>query len=187
MSLDDLLNATPPVKLSECSPKEADTSIDTQAPVSVANEHVQIKSSTTHDRPIPLPDSSHLQQFKNDSADTLDIVDHSEDKSDKSLTVSSPQTSVAYCANVQAKSSSDTDDQTLIIPDSSCQEHSTNNQTVIVSASIDTSSLTSTINDPHQIMLRCNDKLIKALSLDPQDIAEVLLAKGLIPENTEAL
>ena len=35
-------------------------------------------------------------------------------------------------------------------------------------------------------MLRCNDKLVKALSLDPQGVAEILLAKGLIPENVEA-
>ena len=185
-SLDDLLNATSPVNLSECSPKETDASIDTQASVSVANEHVQTKSSTIHHQPIPLPDSSHLFQFKNASADTSDTIYHSEDKSDKSLTVSSPQTPAAHCANIQAKSSSDTDDQTLTYTDSSCQEYSTNDQTITVSASIDTSSLTSIDNDPHQILLRCNDKLIKALSLDPQDIAEVLLAKGLIPESTEA-
>ena len=39
---------------------------------------------------------------------------------------------------------------------------------------------------PHQIMLHCNDKLVTALSLDPESIAGVLLAKGLIPEITEA-
>lgn len=187
--MDDLLNATPPVKLSECSPKEADTSIDTQAPVSVANEHVQIKSSTTHDRPIPLPDSSHLLQFKNDSADTLDIVDHSEDKSDKSLTVSSPQTPVAHYVNVQATTSSDMVNQTLTHTDYSYQEHSTKDQSVITSdqtASIDTFTISSSASDPHQVMLRCNDKLVTALSLDPQGIAGALLTKGLIPENTEA-
>ena len=35
-------------------------------------------------------------------------------------------------------------------------------------------------------MLRCNDLLITAFSCDPEGIAGVLLAKGLIPENTEA-
>ena len=41
-------------------------------------------------------------------------------------------------------------------------------------------------NYAHQIMLRYNDKLVTALSLDPQGIASILLAKGLISEHTEA-
>ena len=156
-SLDSLLKTTCQAKLSECSPipaNETDTHTDTRAPGSdqspqktTASEHVQIKSpATTGNQPIPLPDSSHQEQVKDDSAHTPDTTDHSETKSEQSHADSSPQTS---------------------------------GQTV----SID---ITTVTNEPHQIMLRCNDKLITALSLDPEGIAEVLLAKGLIPENTEA-
>ena len=158
-SLDSLLKTTSQAKLSECSPipaKETDAHTDTQAPVSdqspqkiTASEHAQIKSpATCHtgDQPIPLPDSSHQEQVKDDSAHTSDTTDHSETKSEQSHADSSPQTS---------------------------------GQT----AGIDISTVT---NEPHQIMLRCNDKLVTALSADPQGIAGILLAKGLIPENTEA-
>ena len=48
------------------------------------------------------------------------------------------------------------------------------------------SSTSSLGEDPHQIMLRYNDKLITALSADPLGIAGILLAKGLIPEHIEA-
>ena len=156
-SLDSLLKTTCQAKLSECSPipaNETDAHTDTRAPGSdqspqktTASEHVQIKSpATTGNQPIPLPDSSHQEQVKDDSAHTPDTTDHSDDKSEQSHADSSPQMS---------------------------------GQT----ASID---ITTVTNEPHQIMLRCNDKLITALSLDPEGIAEVLLAKGLIPENTEA-
>ena len=201
-SLDSLLNTTSQAKLSECSPipaKEIDTHTDTQTPVSdpspqktTASEHVQIKSSVashTGDQPIPLPDSSHQEQLKDDSAHTSDTTDHSDNKSEQSHADSSPQTSIAHDTNVQAKSSSDTNDQILTLSDSSHQECSAEDQAIVTSgqiASIDISTVSSTTNDPHQVMLRCNDKLITALSPDPQGIAEVLLAKGLIPENTEA-
>ena len=201
-SLDSLLNTTSQAKLSECSPipaKEINAHTDTQAPVSdqspqktTASEHVQIKSpvaSHTGDQPIPLPDSSHQEQVKDDSAHTSDTTDHSDDKSERSHSNSSPQTSIAQDTIVQAKSSSDTNDQILTLSDSSHQECSAKDQAIVTSgqtASIDISTVSSTANDPHQVMLRYNDKLITSLSLDPQGIAEVLLAKGLIPENTEA-
>ena len=197
--MDTLLNTTSQVKLSERGPipaKETDAHTDTQAPVSdqspqktTANEHVQIKSpvtSHTGDQPIPLPDSSHQEQVKDDSAHTSD---HSGDKSERSLTDSLPQKPVAHDVSVQAKNLSDTHDQTLMQTDFSYQEHSTKEQTVIISgqtASKDVSTLSSTTNEPHQIMLRYNDKLITALSLDPQGISRILLAKGLISEHTEA-
>ena len=79
--------------------------------------------------------------------------------------------------------------QTLTHTDYSYQEHSTKDQSVVTSdqtASIDTFTISSSASDPHQVMLRCNDKLVTALSLDPQGIAGALLTKGLIPENTEA-
>ena len=201
-SLDSLLNTTSQAKLSECSPipaKEIDTHTDTQAPVSdpspqktTASEHVQIKSpvaSYTGNQPIPLPDSFHREQVKDDSAHTSDTTDHSDDKIEQSHIDSSPQMSIAHDTNVEAKSSSDTNDQIFTLSDSSHQECSAEDQTIVTSgqtASIGISTVSSTTNDPHQIMLCCNDKLITALSLDPQGIAEVLLAKGLIPENTEA-
>ena len=201
-SLDSLLNTTSQAKLSQCSPipaKEIDTHTDTQAPVcdpspqkTTASEHVQIKSpvaSHTGDQPIPLPDSSHQEQVKDDSAHTSDTTDHLDDRREPSHSDSSPQTSITHDTNVQAKSSSDTNDQILTLSDSSHQECSAEDQAIVTSgqtASIGISTVSSTTNDLHQVMLRCNDKLITALSLDPQGIAGVLLAKGLIPENTEA-
>ena len=198
-SLDSLLDSATQAKLSECSlipVKEADAHTDTQVPVNdqspqktTASEHVQIKSpvaSHSGDQPIPLPDSSHQEQVKDDSAHTSD---HSDDRSELSHADSSPQPSIAHDTNIQTKSSSDTNDLILTLSDSSHQECSAEDQAIVTSgqtASIDISTVSSATNDPHQVMLRCNDKLITALSLDPQGIAEVLLAKGLIPENTEA-
>ena len=197
--MDSLLNTTSQGQCSEFSPipaKETSAHADTQAPVSdlspqktTASEHVQIKSHVTGDQPIPLPDSSHQEQVKDDSVHTSDTTDHSEAKSETSLTDSSPQKPVAHDANVQAKSSSDTHDLSLMPTDFSHQEHSTKEQTVVISgqtASKDMSTVSSTTNEPHQIMLHYNDKLITALSLDPQGISRNLLAKGLIPEHTEA-
>ena len=203
-SLDSLLDPTSQAKPSECSlvaAKETDAFTDTQAPVSypspqktTASEHLQIKlpaASHTGDQPIPLPDFSHREQSKDDSVHTSDTTDHSDDKSEQSHADSSPQTCFAHDTNIQAKSSSDTNDLILTLSDSSHQECSTEDQMAVVSdsgqtASIGISTVSSTTNDPHQVMLRCNDKLITALSADPQGIAGILLAKGLIPENTEA-
>ena len=259
-SLDSLLNSATQTKLSEYSPipaKETDAHTDTQASVSdrspqktTASEHVQIKSpaaSHAGDQSIPLPDFSHQEQVKDDSAYTSDTTDHSKAKSETSFTDSSPQKPIIHDSNVsvrspdttdtcdqpltfpdssqqdapysreistlvptqnvqstltamatvlstptklrvQAKSSSDTHDLSLMPTDFSHQEHSTKEQTVVISgqtASKDVSTVSSTTNNPHQIMLRYNDKLITALSLDPQGISRILLAKGLIPEHTE--
>ena len=192
--MDSLLNTTSQAKLSECSPipaEESDANIDTQAPVSdqspqktTAGEHVRIKSS---DQPIPLPDSSLQEQIKDDSAHTFD---HAVTNSERSLTDSSQRFVAHDLINIQVKTSesSATGDHVLMHPDSCHQEHSTKDQTVVTSgqtASIDTSTLFSTTSDPYQVMLRCNDKLITALSLDPQGISRILLAKGLIPEHTD--
>ena len=200
-SLDSLLHTATQTKLSECSPipaKETDAHTD-KAPISdqspqktTASKHVQIKSpvaSRTGDQPIPLPDSSHQEQVKDDSAHTSDTTDHSKVKNETSLTDSPTQKPVAHDANVQAKILSDMHDQILMHTDFSYREHSTKEQTVVISgqtASKDMSTVSSTTNEPHQIMLRYNDKLITALSLDPQGISRILLAKGLIPEHTEA-
>ena len=198
-SLDSLLNTTSQAKLSQCSlvpANETDAHTDTQAPISdqspqktTASERVQIKSaaaSHTGDQPICLPDSSHQEQVKDDSAHTSDTTDHSDIKTEWLHADSSPLTSIAHDTNVQTKSSCD---QIFTLSDSSHEEYSAKDQAIVTSgqtASIGVSTLSSTTNDPHQVMLRCNDKLITALSIDPQGIAEVLLAKGLIPENTDA-
>ena len=194
-SMDSLLNTTSPAKLSECSPIPAKT--DTQIPpVSsdhssqkiTSSKHVQTTASHTGDQPIPLPDSTHQEQVKDDSTDT---TDHSHTESERPHSgFTSSQKSVAHDANTQTKSSPDMDDQNLIlkISDSSHQEHYTKDQTGVISdqtAAIGISTVSSSTNDPHQIMLCCNDKLITSLSADPLGIAGVLLAKGLIPENTE--
>ena len=193
-SLDSLLNITSQTKLSECGPipaKETDAHTGSQAPISdqspqktTASEHVQIKSPAAGDQPIPLPDSSHQEQVTDGSVHTSD---HSEANSERSLIDISPQ---IHDENVQAKRLSDTHDQTLMRTDSSYQEHSTKDKAVIKTtqtASIDMPTVSNTTaNEPHQIMLHYNDKLITALSLDPQGISRVLLAKGLIPEHTEA-
>ena len=94
-SLDSLLKSTSPAMLSECSPiptKGTEANIDTQAPVNdqspqktTASEHVQIKSpaaSHTGDQPIPLPDSSHQKQVKEDYAYISDTTDHSQVKNE---------------------------------------------------------------------------------------------------------
>ena len=81
--LDSILSTTTQTQLSECSPtppKEIDTNIDTpvsnQSPQkTTASEHVQTKSPPTNrtgDQPIPLPDTSHQEQVKDDSTDTVD-------------------------------------------------------------------------------------------------------------------
>ena len=169
---DSLLNTTSQAKLSEGSPipaKETDAHIDTQAPVSdqspqktTASEHVQIKSpvaSHTGDQPIPLPDSSHQEQVKDDSAHTSDTADHSDNKSEQSHADSSPQTSIAHDTIVQIKSSSDTNDQILTLHDS---------------------------ESAYKVIIRCHDKLVTALSTDILSISGILLAKEFISEETHS-
>ena len=161
--------------------------------VTKANElALQINLSTdsgTHGQPmaIPLPDSSHQEQVKDDSTCASDIIIQAEAKSKEPSTDSSPQDSVAHDLSVQVDTT-DTYDQTL--SNSYHHEHYKDQSTFILGqiSAMDTSTSTaaSTTNERHQVMLRYNDKLITALSADPLGIAGVLLAKGLIPENTEA-
>ena len=148
-------------------------------------------TSRADDQHIPLLDSSHREKVKDDSTNMYDTSDYSEVNGEASLIDSSPHESITHDAILQARSSSDTNDQTLTLLDSSHQEHSSEGQTVVTSghqtASIYISAVPTTPNNPHQnlIMLHCNDELVTALSLDPHGITEVLQAKGLIPENTE--
>ena len=199
-SLDSLLDATTQAKLSECSHKETNPNLYIEAPVSdqhlqetTASEHVQIKSSATNHagyQPIPLPNSSHKEQVKDDSSHISNTTYHSENINKTSLAKISLQKSIDHDTVVQDKSSYVVGEQTLTYSDSSRQEHSTEDQAVVLSghqtASVNMPTVPSIANEPLQVMLRCNDKLIAALSLDPQGIAGILLAKGLIPANTEA-
>ena len=170
--MDSLLNTISQAKPSECSPipaKETDAHTDTQAPVSdqspqktTANEHVQIKSpatSHTGDQPIPLPDASHQEQVKDDSAHTSYTTDHSDNKSEQSHVDSSPQMSIAHDTNVQIKSSSDTNDQILTLHDS---------------------------ESAYKAIIRCHDKLVTALSTEILSISGILLAKEFISEETHS-
>ena len=181
-SLDSLLSATFQAKLSEYSiipAKETDSNTNNRAPISDQSPQKTTASGCIQ---IKLPTTSHtgdqelVKGVKNDSTHTSDTTDHSETTSERTLTD----------LNVQAKNSSDTDEQSLTFPDSSHQDHSTKGETVVISGQTASTDAFSTTSDPHQVILRCNDKLVTALSADPQGIAGILLAKGLIPENTEA-
>ena len=196
--MDNLLSTTP-AKISECSPtpaKEADTNIDTQvcypSPQSTtASEYVQTKppaASRTGGQPIPLPDSSHQDQV------STDRTDYSETETDKSISDSSVLKSIAHVPNVQDRSPDAADTCDRALPDSSQQGFpSSRDQSTVMptqnvqSTKTGTAAIPSTPTDePHQVMLRYNDKLVMALSADPLGIAIILLAKGLIPENTAA-
>ena len=208
-SLDSLLEKTPQTDHSECNPppslssRDEDTDAETLMPIIIsdqvplmtkANElELQINLSTdsgTCGQPIPLPDSSHQEQFKNDSTCVTDTTIQPEVISQGSNTDSSRQ-SIAHDLSVQVSSSyaTDTYDQTLTLSDSYHHEQYNfpEDRSTVMTAAIDTSTSTaaSTTSDPHQVMLRHNDKLITALCADPLGIAGVLLARGLIPERTE--
>ena len=152
--------------------------------------------SGTSGQPIPLPDSSHQEPVKNDSACVTDTAIQAEDKSKEPHTDLSAWQSIAHDLSVQTSSSDATDtyDQTLTLSDFSQQEQYLykDQSTLIPGQNVQTKSmgkatvLNISANEPHQVMLRHNDKLITALSADPLGIAGILLAKGLIPENAAA-
>ena len=162
-SSDNLLNDTVQAK---CNPVPS-----TQAPN--ADQSPQDNFSTasgTSDQPIILQ--------KDDSTDT---ADHTIQPEAKSKVPQTDEQSVSHYSRIQA-CSSDVYNLTSILPDNSRQEQCYHDQSIVVTSqfsSIDT-------NEPFQIMLRCNDKLVTALSIDPQGLAGTLLAKGLIPEHTES-
>ena len=209
--MDSLLEKTPQTDHSECNPppslssRDEDTDAETLMPIIIsdqvplmtkANElELQINLSTdsgTRGQPIPLPDSSHQEQFKNDSTCITDTTIQPEVKSKGSNTDSSLQQSIAHDLGIQASSSDATDtyDQTLTLSDSYHHEQYNfpKDQSTLMTdqtAAIEMSTSTAA-NEPHQVMLRHNDKLITALCADPLGIAGILLAKGLIPEHTEA-
>ena len=188
---DDPTDMTDTSDHSETKSKRSLVDSSPQKPV-VYDSSVQVRppdAADTCESTMTLPDSSHQQQVKEDFTDMTDTTDHSKVKSEKSLTGLSPQKSINCDANMQEKRSSDTDKQSLTLSDSSCKDFSTKDLSVAISGQITSGNIPavpSSTNEPYQVMLHCNDKLVKALSLDPQGIAEILLAKGLIPENIEA-
>ena len=137
---------------------------------------------------------SQLRQARDDTAPHVPTV-HSQDdnKANQQVSYERQLQSIAKSTSDSMKVSS-TDTKAKPLSDPSHQQQHTN----LKDESVQTTSLegTSTVSsaglssssseEPHQVMLRCNDKLITALSLDPEGIAGVLLAKGLIPENTDA-
>ena len=135
---------------------------------------------------------SQLRQARDDTAPHVPTV-HSQDDDTASQQVTYNHQSIAKSTSDSMKVSS-TDTKAKPLSDPSHQQQHTN----IKDESVQTMALegTSTVSsagqssssseEPHQVMVCCNDKLITALSSDPQGIAGVLLAKGLIPENTEA-
>ena len=114
---------------------------------------------------------------------------HSQDDDTANQITYKPQNITQFAKDSMKMSSSDSKTQPTYNP--SRQQQCTclsdeSIQTTSEGISAVSSASSSLSKEPHQVMLRCNDKLIKALSLDPQGIAGILLAKGLIPENTEA-
>ena len=128
-----------------------------------------MKVSSTDTKAKPLSDPSHQQQ-------------HTNLKDESVQTTSLEGTSTVSSAG-QSSSSSEEPHRVMSETKSEQSHADSSPQTFGQKASIDISTVT---NEPHQIMLRCNDKLVTALSADPQGIAGILLTKGLIPENTEA-
>ena len=209
-SLDRLLERTLQTDQSECNPPPSssshgeDTDAETLMPVAISDQAplmtkanelaLQINLSTdsgTRRQPmaIPLPDSSHQEQVKDDSTCIADTI-QPEVKSKGPSSDSSPRQSVADDLSVQASSSDaiDTYDQTLTLSDTYEQCNFPKDQSTLMTdqtAAIETSTSTAA-DEPHQVMLRYNDKLITVLSADPLGIAGVLVTKGFIPEHTEA-
>ena len=184
----NLLEIAPQTDLSECSSLlsshfESSTDTETKAPVSdqaavhnaIAGMDLQIHSAAASYQPTPLPHSSHKNNVKDglihNESDTSDHLD-TERSMFSILQKSSDQ------LHVHMKSLS-----TAMHLDSSYQEYSTN---IDLSGQISSSIISSKSIEPLQVMLRYHDKLVIALSLDPKGVAGVLLARGLIPENTEA-
>ena len=150
-------------------------------------------STLTHVGSSTTDSHSLLRRTKSDTAPHVPSVHCQNDD-----TASQP---VTYKCQGIAKSTSDsmkvisTDTKTQPLSDPSYQQQqhtSLKDESVQTTPSEGTSTASgagltnSSSEEPYQVMLRCNDKLITAISADPQGIAGVLLAKGLIPENTEA-
>ena len=128
-----------------------------------------MKVSSTDTKAKPLSDPSHQQQHTN--------------LKDESVQTTSLEGTYTVSSAGQSSSSSEELHQVMSETKSEQSHADSSPQTSGQKASIDICTVT---NEPHQIMLRCNDKLVTALSADPQGIAGILLSKGLIPENTEA-
>ena len=136
---------------------------------------------------------SHPSQLKHTTDTSLPSVPSPDDD-----TASQPVTYVPQvkAQSVSDSSSTDPKNQPLTRSDSTYQQHTNLRDESVQTTSESTSAITNTSSlssasclpteEPYQVMLRYNDKLITALCADPLGIAGILLAKGLIPEHTEA-
>ena len=135
---------------------------------------------------------SQLRQARDDTTLRIPTV-HSQDDDRASQQVSYKHQNIAKSSSVSMKvSSTHTKTKPLsnpshlqqhtILKDESVQTMPSEGNSTVSSAGLSSSSS----EEPYQVMLRYNDKLITALSLDPQGISRIILAKGLILEHTEA-
>ena len=135
---------------------------------------------------------SQLSQVRDDTAPRVPTV-HSQVDNRASQKVSYKHQNIAKSSSAGMKvSSTDTKAKPLSNPSHLQQHTNLKDESVQTMSLEDTSTVSSprlsssSIEEPYQVMLRYNDKLVTALSLDPQGISRILLAKGLIPEHTEA-
>ena len=133
---------------------------------------------------------SHPLQLRHDTDTSLPSVPSPDDDTASQLVTYVPQVKAQSVSDSIKVSSTDSKNQPLTLSDSTYQQHTNlrdeSVQTTSEGTSAGSSASCSSTEEPHQVMLHYNDKLITALCADPLGIAEILLAKGLIPEHTEA-
>ena len=130
---------------------------------------------------------SYPSQLKHSTDTSLPSVPSPDDDTASQPVTYKPQTTTQSDVRMSSTASKN---QLLTLFDSTYQQHTNLRDESVQTTSEGTSAGSSasclSIEEPHQVMLRYNDKLITALCADPLGIAGVLLAKGLIPEHTEA-
>ena len=130
---------------------------------------------------------SHPSQLTHTTDTSLPSVPSPDDDTASQPATCIPQKITQSVKDSIKMSSTDSKNQPLILFDSSHQQHKNESvQTTSEGTFAGSSASCLSTEEPHQVMLRYNDKLITALCADPLGIAGVLLAKGLIPEHTEA-
>ena len=129
--------------------------------------------------------SSQLMQARDDTAIRVPTV-HSQDDDTASQQVTNKPPSITQSTSDSMKVNS-TDAKTQQLQHTNSKDESVQTTSASTSAVSISAKLSSSLSEkPHQVMLRYNDELVTALSLDPQGMSRILLAKGLIPEYTEA-
>ena len=133
---------------------------------------------------------SHPSQLKHTTDTSLPSVPSPDDDTASQLVTYVPQVKAQSVSDSIKVSSTDPKNQPLTLSDSTYQQHTNLRDESVQTTSEGTSAGSSasclSTEEPHQVMLHYNDKLITALCADPLGIAGVLLARGLIPEHTEA-